>query len=107
MSIEFSEYILIFILFFWGIVVGGALNFRHKDIPPLRIFVSNAILCGAFGVVGGGAVSFFFADGEKIVLMGGGILAACIPGFFSNDEIKSLISYIILQKLKLRHVKKN
>lgn len=100
MSTEFSEYILMLILFCFGFLVGGALSFRHKEIPGLKVFVSNSILCGAFGIVGGGVSLFFFKNGGPIVLIGSGILAACIPGIFSNEEIKRFVSHVIFQKLR-------
>jgi hypothetical protein len=79
-------------------VAGGVLPLRGGQIPPLQVIISNAILCGFFGIVGGGISSYFLPGQNNIIMLASGVFCSCIVSLFSNEEIK-LFLRDILQKI--------
>lgn len=98
--IDYSEYNLLFILFLAGGVAGGVLPFRGGNIPPLHVTISNAILCGFLGIVGGG-ISSYVLPGQNIIMLASGVCCSCGVSLFSNEEIKIFLRNILQQIVKL------
>ena len=93
--IDYSEYNLLFILFLAGGVAGGVLPLRDGHIPPLPVIISNAILCGFFGIVGGGISSYFLPIQNNIIMLASGVCCSCGVSLFSNEEIKLFLRNIL------------
>ena len=96
--IDYSEYNLLFILFLAGGVAGGVLPLRSGQIFPLPVIISNAILCGFFGIVGGGISSYLLPGHDNIIMLASGVCCSCGISLFSNEEIKLFLRNI-LQKI--------
>lgn len=106
--IDYSEYNLLFILFLAGGVAGGVLPFRGGNIPPLPVTISNAILCGFLGIVGGGISSYVLPEQNNIIMLASGVCCSCSVSLFTNEEIKLFLRNIsqnivrlVLTKFKL------
>ena len=90
--IDYSEYNLLFILFLAGGVSGGVLPLRGGQVPPLPVIISNAILCGFLGIVGGGISSYFLPVQSNIIMLASGVCCSCSVSLFSNEVASNYIN---------------
>lgn len=98
--VNYSEYILMLILFVVGIMVGAAMTLKtsYEKGNNYNFIVSftASISCGFFAVVGGGISTLLLPQPTSpIMMMTGGIILSCIASLFTTDEIKLFFSNVI------------